>query len=92
VGEVTERPVRSLGRALALFTTLRLLVFLVVWLLVALVVDEPLLAVAIAVVISALVSVPLLRGYRDDLNRAAAARGARRQAERDRMRSKLDEN
>lgn len=69
-----DRPVRSPLRAFFLFTTLRLLLFLVVFLLVRLLVDDTLLAVGVAVVVSALLGVPLLRPYRGDLNRALMAR------------------
>lgn len=68
------RPLRSPLRAFFLFTTLRLLLFLVAFVLVRLLVDDELLAVGVAVVVSAVVGVPLLRPYRDDLNRALLAR------------------
>lgn len=69
-----DRPLRTPLRAFFLFTTLRLLLFLVVFLVVRLVVDDALLAVGLAVVVSAVLGVPLLRPYRDDLNRAITAR------------------
>jgi hypothetical protein len=69
-----DRPLRTPLRAFALFTTLRLLLFLVAFLAVRLVVEDTLLAVAVAVVVSALVGVPVLRPYREDLNRALVAR------------------
>ena len=69
-----DRPVRSPLRAFFLFTTLRLLLFLVVFAVVQLVVDDTLLAVGIGVIVSAVLGVPLLRPYREDLNRALAAK------------------
>lgn len=87
-----DRPVRSVGRAFALYTTLRLLLFLAVWVLVQLLVGEPLLAIGVAVLVSAVASIPLLRPYRDDLNRATAARVERRRAERETLRSRLDDH
>lgn len=90
--DVSDRPARTVGRAFALYTTLRLLLFLVVWALVQVVVAEPLLAIGIAVLVSAVLSVPLLRTYRDDLNRATAARVERRRAERERLRQGLDDD
>ena len=72
------RPVRSPLRAFFLFTTLRVLLFLVVFALVQLVVDDTLLAVGVAILVSAVLGVPLLRPYRDDLNRAIMARREQR--------------
>jgi hypothetical protein len=69
-----DRPLRTPLRAFALFSTLRLLLFLVAFALLRLLVDDTLLAVGIAVVVSAVVGVPVLRPYRQDLNRALGAR------------------
>lgn len=83
-------PARPLGRALALYTTLRLLLFLSVFLLLQLVLEPALLALGAAVLASALLSVPLLRPWREDLARATAARAERRRAERARLRERLN--
>lgn len=85
------RPVRPVGRALALYTTLRLLLFLSVFLLLQLVLQPALLALGAAVLVSALLSIPLLRPWRADLALATAARAERRGAERARARARLDE-
>ena len=69
-----DRPLRTPLRAFFLFTTLRVLLFLVAFAAVRLLVDDTLLAVGIAVVVSAVAGIPLLRPYREDLNRAIAAR------------------
>lgn len=86
-----ERPVRSVGRALALYTTLRLLLFLAVYLVLQAFVTPRLLAVAAAVLLSALVSIPLLAPWRADLARATQARVEHKQAERARRRARLDD-
>jgi hypothetical protein len=85
------RPVRSTGRAFALYTTLRLLLFLSVFLLLQVVLEPPLLAVGAAVLLSALLSIPLLRPWREDLARASAAGVERRRAARAAQRARLDE-
>jgi hypothetical protein len=78
------------GPALLRYTALRLLVFLLVLLLVRLFVDEPLLALGVAVLGSGLLSVPLLRRFRSDLNEATAARAERRRLVQQERRSRLD--
>ena len=75
----------SVGRAVAVYTGLRVLLFLIVALLALAVVRDPLLAVGIGVLGSALLAIPLLKPYRADLNAAAAARAERRQASRARL-------
>ena len=69
-----DRPVRSPLRAFALFTTLRLLLFFVVFAVARFFVDDVLLAVGVGILVSAVLGVPLLRPYREDLTRALAAR------------------
>ena len=86
------RPVRSVGRSLALYTTLRLLLFLSVFLLLQLVLQPPLLAVGAAVLLSALVSIPLLRPWREDVARATAARARSRVDAKAAQRARLDES
>jgi hypothetical protein len=79
---------RSVGRAVAVYSGLRLLLFLVVFLLALVVVQETLLALGLGVLGSALLSIPLLKPYRADLNAATAARVERRSA----ARARLDEH
>lgn len=86
------RPVRSVGRALALYTTLRLLLFLSVFLLLQLVLQPPLLAVGAAVLVSAIGSIPLLRPWREDLARATGARARSRADAKAAQRARLDES
>jgi hypothetical protein len=86
------RPIRPVGRALALYTTLRLLLFLSVFLLLQFVVQPPLLAVGAAVLVSAIVSIPLLRPWREDLARATAARARSRVDAKAAQRARLDES
>jgi hypothetical protein len=86
-----ERPLRSAGRAFALYTTLRLLLFLAAYLLLQVFVEPALLAVGAAVLLSAVLSIPLLKPWRDDLTRATQARVERRRDERARRRARLDE-
>jgi hypothetical protein len=87
----SDRPVRTVGRAVALYTTLRVLLFGAVFLLLQLVMPEPLLALGAAVLISAALSVPLLRPWREDLARASAAKAERRRTARAEQRGRLDE-
>ena len=86
------RPVRPVGRALLLYTTLRLLLFLSVFLLLQLVLEPALLAVGAAVLGSALLSIPLLRPWREDLARATAARARSRVDAKASRRARLDES
>jgi hypothetical protein len=84
-------PARPVGRALALYTTLRVLLFLSVFALLQLVLEPALLALGAAVLASALLSIPLLRPWREDLARATAARAEQRRAQRVQDRARLDE-
>lgn len=90
-GPQGERPTRSVGRAFALYTTLRLLLFLAAYLLLQLFLEPALLAVGAAVLLSALLSIRLLTPWRDDLTRATQDRVQRRQSERAQRRARLDE-
>ncbi|MFP5220073.1 MAG: DUF4229 domain-containing protein [Actinomycetes bacterium] len=85
-------PATGLGRAVVVYTALRLLLFLAAFLVLRLVVDEVLLALGGAVLASALLSIPLLAPYRQRLNAAAADRAERREAERQRRRERLGED
>lgn len=90
--DAPQRPVRTVGRAFALYTTLRLLLFLVLYLVLQAFLSPPLLAIGAAVLLSAVVSIPLLAPWRSDLTRATQARVERRQADRARQRARLDES
>jgi hypothetical protein len=75
----------STGRAVALYTALRLLVFLLCWAVFLVLGLSGLLAAAAAVLASSLVSLVVLRPQRAALNRAALARAERKAAERERQ-------
>jgi hypothetical protein len=68
----------SVGRAVAVYTGMRLVLFLVAFLLASLLIDELLLAFAAGFLASAVLSIPLLAPYRRAVNEATAARAARR--------------
>jgi hypothetical protein len=70
----------SVGRAVARYTALRFLLFVAAFLLVRVFIEEPVLALGAAVILSAIVSIPLLAPYRHRLNAATAARAERRRA------------
>jgi CHASE2 domain-containing sensor protein len=81
-------PPPSPARAVALYTTLRLLVFLLSWLVLVLLGLRGFLAPLAAVLVSSVVSYLVLRPQRDDVARAMAARaerGADTQARRRRL-------
>jgi len=81
----------SPGRAFLLYSSLRLLLLLVTFGLVLAVGLEGLLAVGAAVLISALLSVVLLRRQRDAFTEASLARAERRRAAKADRRARLDE-
>ncbi len=91
MGQAEPRSGPGVGRALAHYTALRFLLFVAVYLVARLVVDEPLLAVGAGVLGSAVLSIPLLGGPRQRLNAATAARAEQRAAERAARRARLDE-
>lgn len=72
---------RAVARALVRFAGLRVLLFLVALVLARLVVRDVVLSLALAFLISAVLGVPLLRRYRQELATATAARAARRRSE-----------
>jgi len=81
----------SPGRAFLLYSSLRLLLLLVTFGLVVAVGLEGLLAVGAAVLISALLSVVLLRRQRDAFTEASLARAEQRRAAKADRRARLDE-
>ena len=89
MSEPTPRP----GRAFAVYSALRLALLLVCFVLLRLIVgdDNPLLVVGGAVLLSALLSLVLLRKQRDAFTSASVARADQRRAERAARRARLDE-
>ena len=75
-------PAPSTGRAVALYTSMRLLVFLICLAVLLLLGLEGLLAAAAAVLVSSIVSLVVLKPQREALNEAARARLERKAAER----------
>jgi hypothetical protein len=71
-------PASSPGRVVALYLTLRLLLFLVAWLLLALLGVQGFLAPAAAVLLSSLAALVVLRRQREAVTLAVAARAGRR--------------
>lgn len=90
VGQRRPGPTTA-GRAFLVYTAYRLLLFAVVFALLAPFVDV-LLALGAAVLLSAVLSISLLRRQRDDLTRLMAARVETRRAEKDRIRSRLHDD
>jgi len=82
----------SMGRALLFYSAQRLLLFLTTAVVLAAVGLRGLPLLGTAILISAVVSLFLLRGQRDTLTRAVAARDEARRSERQRLRSRLDED
>lgn len=74
---------RSVGRSLAVYTGLRLLLFAIVWLVAQLVIEDTVLSLGAAVLVSAVLSIPMLKSYRAELNEATLARAERRRARHD---------
>jgi LPXTG-motif cell wall-anchored protein len=89
VTEPTPRP----GRAFAVYSALRLGLLLVCFVLLRLIVGEgnPLLVVGGAVLLSALLSLVLLRRQRDAFTAASMARADQRRAARAARRARLDD-
>lgn len=89
----SAEPLPSPGRAFVVYTALRLLVLLVSFVVLRLVLgpDNPLLVVGGAVLLSALLSLVLLRSQRDAFTSASIAKADRRRAERAARQARLDE-
>ena len=73
-GEPSRTPAPSTGRVVALYLTLRLLLFLVAWLVLALLGVQGVLAPAAAVLLSSLAALVVLRRQREAVTLAVAAR------------------
>ena len=76
--EPSAAPAPSTGRVVALYLSLRLLLFLACWLVLALVGVEGFLAPAAAVLVSSLLALVVLRRQREAVTLAVAARAGRR--------------
>ena len=87
-----DRPAQSPGRALAVYSLLRLALLAVCFVVLRLVLggEQPLLVVGGAVLISALLSLVLLKRQRDAFAVAAGSRAEQRRADRAARRSRLD--
>ncbi len=79
------------GRALLVYTGLRLALLLVCLVVLRLLGLSGLLAAGAAVLLSALLSVVLLRGQRDALTAASIARADQRRADKQARRARLDD-
>ncbi len=84
--------VPSPGRAFLVYSALRLALLLVSYLVLVALGLDGLLAVGAAVLLSALLSLVLLRRQRDAFTDASVARADRRRAEREARRARLDES
>ena len=80
----------SPGRAFLVYSALRLVLLLVAWSVLLAIGVEGLLAVGGAVLLSALLSLVLLRRQRDAFAEASLARAEERRAEKGRRRARLD--
>ncbi len=91
---MTTPPTRvvPLGRALAVYTGLRVAAFAVCFLLLVLVGLRGLLAIAAALLVSSLAGLFLLRRQRDEVTAALETRREVRAAEQARLRGLLDED
>jgi hypothetical protein len=90
---VDERPLPSPGRALAVYSALRLGLLVVCFAAVRLVLGpdvSPLLVIGAAVLVSALLSLVLLKRQRDAFAEASLARAEQRRADKQARRSRLD--
>ena len=89
----SAEPLPSPGRAFALYSALRLLLLLVSFVVLRLLLgpDNPLLVVGGAVLLSALLSLVLLRRQRDAFTSASILRADRRRADRAARQARLDE-
>ena len=87
---MTSPSTQSPGRAFLVYSALRLVLLLVAWSVLLAVGVEGLLAVGGAVLLSALLSLVLLRRQRDAFAEASLARAEERRAEKGRRRARLD--
>ena len=87
----TPTPTPSPGRAFLVYTGLRLALLLASYVVLVALGLDGLLAVGAAVLLSALLSLVLLRRQRDAFTAASIARADTRRAERETRRARLDE-
>ncbi len=89
---MTSPKTQSPGRAFLVYSGLRLVLLVVAYsVLLAIGIDDVLLAVGGAVLLSALLSLVLLRRQRDAFTEASMARAEERRAEKERRRARLDD-
>lgn len=81
----------ALGKSFMVYTGLRLLLFVVVCLLLTVLDVRGLVAIAIALLVSSIASLFLLKRQRDEFAAALLERNERRAQEKARLRSMLDE-
>lgn len=82
----------STGRAVLLYTTLRLLLFLLCWVVLLVLGMDGLLAAAAAVLVSSVIGLVALRPQRAALNEAVLARTERKRADSEALRRRLDDD
>ena len=89
---MSEQPLPSPGRAFAVYSALRLALLLVCYLLLRVLLGDgnPLLVIGGAVLMSALLSLVLLKRQRDVFAEASFARAEQRRADKAARRSRLD--
>ena len=84
-------PVPSAGRVVLLYSSLRLLLFLALWLVLVLLGDEPLPGALAAAVLTSLLSLVLLKKQRDQVSAVVLARHERKRLEREELQRRLDQ-
>jgi phosphate/sulfate permease len=81
----------SAGRVVLLYTTLRLLLFVALWLVLVLLGASPVAGALVAAVLTSLLSLVLLRKQRDQVSAAVLARHERKRLEREELQRRLDQ-
>jgi hypothetical protein len=82
-------PTPSAGRLVLLYSTLRLLLFLGLWLVLVLLGARALAGALVAAVLASLLSLVLLRKQRDQVSAAVLARHERKRLEREELQRRL---
>ena len=88
---MTAPPTSSPGRAFLVYSALRLVLLVVAYSVLLAIGLDGLLAVGGAVLLSALLSLVLLRRQRDAFTEASLARAEQRRADKERRRARLDD-
>ena len=84
-------PVPSAGRVVLLYSSLRLLLFLALWLVLVLLGVAPLPGALAAAVLTSLLSLVLLKKQRDQVSAVVLARHERKRLEREELQRRLDQ-